>query len=172
MCDYVPARHPTTAIDTCKYLLDCPSGDEADPDEQDRKRKGSKSIKHSKSTKQHKSSKHLTTKLPNRRSLEIYEHELRHSFFVDLQDPDELVARGDPRRYKTEVDGLEKLHIYSLDYPSNSDLYTGDGKDLQKVTITWQSSELDNTHVVDLKKVPKDYTNFVTEHLIEVGSLF
>ena len=95
----------------------------------------------------------------------------QQQFTVDLSEVAQVVKRGEPRRYKTDVKGVSKLHLYSQDYPSNSDLYTGDGKDVPKVRVQWKTEKLNDIDVYTYKTLPTGniYDGLVTEHLIEVS---
>lgn len=172
ICNWRPVLRPVTG-DTCDYLVSCELSNEFDSIGPDTYIKSSKpTASKSKSTKtssRTKSSKNRASKLTGRGERQV--------FSVDLGNAKELDVRGEPRRYKTTIERAEKLVIYSLDYPSNSDLYEGDGASLKPVTIDWTSEKklatgeataLKDVTVKDLGKKPKDYSRYVTEHLIEV----
>ncbi|KAJ4354550.1 uncharacterized protein N0V89_006287 [Didymosphaeria variabile] len=151
VCNYKPTPIPTKAINACDYLIDCQVSDESEPIVEDTNNKPSKPTK-GKGTK------------PVKR---------QQKFSIDLSDSDQLSARGEPRRYKTDVEGVSKLEIYSLDYPSNSDLYTGEGADVPKVRVEWKSDKLSDFDVRVYKTLPEknDYSGLVTEHLIELQTV-
>ena len=75
---------------------------------------------------------------------------------LDISEVAQVDKRGEPRHYKTDVKGVSKLHLYSQDYPSNSDLYTGDGKDVPKVRVQWKTEKLNDIDVYTLKTLPPD----------------
>lgn len=164
VCNYKPAPIPTKAVDVCDELVDCQISDESEPIVEDTykayKSKIKKPVK-SKGGKGTKPTKGKGTKPVKR----------QQRFSVDLSKFDQLAKRGEPRRYKTDVEGVSKLELYSQDYPSNSDLYTGDGKDIPKVRVQWKTDKLNDIDVYTYKTLPpgKSYDGLVTEHLIEVS---
>lgn len=164
VCDYKPKPRPSTG-NTCDYLISCEFGNEVDsigPDTDGKSTKPGAS-----KSKSHKGSKVKKPSKPSKS--QASRRSERQAFSVNLYNPNEIFARGGPRRYKTEVKESKMLLIYSLPYPSNSDLYTEDVAHLQPVAIGWNSEkDLGDFAVKDLKKVPKDMSNYVTEHLIEV----
>lgn len=96
----------------------------------------------------------------------------QQKFSIDLSRSNSLTSRGEPRRYKTNVDQVSKLEIYSLDYPSNSDLYTsGDVPNAYRVRVDWKTAKPGDDTVKALTSLPEQgvYTGLVTEHLIEVS---
>jgi hypothetical protein len=137
-------------------LIDCQVGDESEPIVEDTNNKPSKPTKPTKPTK----------------GKVIKPVKRQQKFSIDLSESHQLAARGEPRRYKTDVDGVSKLEIYSLDYPSNSDLYTGEGANVPKVRVGWKSEKLSDIDVTVYKTLPRSYDGLVTEHLIEVSCPF
>jgi hypothetical protein len=164
VCNYKPAPIPTKAVNICDELVDCQIGDESEPIVKDTYKAYKSKIKRpvkSKGGKGTKPSRSKGTKSVKR----------QQQFTVDLSEVAQVVKRGEPRRYKTDVKGVSKLHLYSQDYPSNSDLYTGDGKDVPKVRVQWKTEKLNDIDVYTYKTLPTGniYDGLVTEHLIEVS---
>lgn len=64
------------------------------------------------------------------------------------------------------------LEFHSLGYPSSSELFkTRRGTILLKTVFDFNDrTDLKDFSVKDLNKVPTDYTTYVTEHIVEVGS--
>ncbi|KAF2447208.1 hypothetical protein P171DRAFT_519497 [Karstenula rhodostoma CBS 690.94] len=166
VCNYKPTPIPTKAINVCDELVDCQISDESEPIVQDTYKAYKSKIKtpvKSKGGKGTKTTKGKGTKPVKR----------QQQFSVDISEFDQLAKRGSPRRYKTDVKGVSKLDLYSQDYPSNSDLYTGDGKDLPKVRVQWKTEKLNDIAVYTYKTLPTNinYKELVTEHLIELQTV-
>lgn len=64
-----------------------------------------------------------------------------------------------------------KLHLYSQDYPSNSDLYGGYRKDVPKVRVQWKTKNLNdiNVYAYETLSPGNNHGRLVTEHLIAVS---
>lgn len=167
VCNREPAPIPTKAVNVCDDLIDCQLGDESEPIIQDSYKPYKSKIKKPTKSKGGKSIKSIKpTKAKGAKAGKRQEQ-----FSVDLFEFDPLAKRGEPRRYKTNVEGASKLHLYSQAYPSNSDLYTGDGKDVPKVQVQWRNDKFNDVDVRTYRTVPSDnvYKELVTEHLIGVN---
>lgn len=164
VCNYGPAPIPTKAVNICDELVDCQIGDESEPIVKDTYKAYKSKLKRPVKSKGGKGTK--PSKSKGTRSVKR-----QQQFTVDLSEVAQVVKRGEPRRYKTDVKGGSKLHLYSQDYPSNSDLYTGDGKDVPKVRVQWKTEKPNDIDVYTYKTLPTGniYDGLVTEHLIEVS---
>ena len=174
VCNYKPAPIPTKAIDVCDELIDCQIGDESETIVQDTYKAYKSKIKRPVKSKGGKGTKPATGKGTKSKGIKgkgIKSAKRQQKFSIDLSESDQLAKRGEPRRYQTNVEGAAKLDLYSQDYPSNSDLYTGDGSAIPKVRVQWKTDKLNDVTVHTYKTVPQgnNYDGIVTEHLIEVS---
>ncbi|KAF2637834.1 hypothetical protein P280DRAFT_530209 [Massarina eburnea CBS 473.64] len=161
-CKNSNVAHPTNAIDTCEYLIDCVYGSDDSPIEEDSEGSPSKPNTNKPGT----TKGDPTTKTSRRRGVQV--------FPVNLSENDKFDARGSPRRYKSELDTTE-VFIKSLAYPSNSDLFRDEeGKKINdKVSIAWSARGMGvrDAAIKMIKGTPSDTDNYVTEHLLELQTI-
>ena len=86
---------------------------------------------------------------------------------VSIQANPALVKRA--RKFEVNI-GSKQMIIKALDYPVSSDLYTkGNGKELTVHTLDLKNTRIGTTAVVDRQRIPTTYSNYPTEHIIEVS---
>jgi hypothetical protein len=83
--------------------------------------------------------------------------------------PTPPLVRRDVRTY---VPSAAKITIKNLDYPSAPNLFQGaNGAKVKHNVFDFNSHEVSDYQVKNLKKEPASYKGYVTEHIVEVSLL-
>ncbi|KAG9197455.1 hypothetical protein G6514_001552 [Epicoccum nigrum] len=113
-----------------------------------------------------------TCRLPSVRCEDDYDN------VGNLEEEDALVARalekrGGTREYKAKLGKKGTIKFNSLGYLSSSELFkTREGQALPKTVFDFNDrTSLQDIAVKDLNVIPKDYTSYVTEHIIELQTV-
>jgi hypothetical protein len=76
------------------------------------------------------------------------------------------------RDVRTYTPSAAKITFKNLDYPSGPKLFQGtNGAKLEHNVFDFNSPEVSDYKVKNLKKEPASYTRYVTEHIVEVSLL-
>jgi hypothetical protein len=76
------------------------------------------------------------------------------------------------RDVRTYTPSAAKVTFKNLDYPSGSHLFEGaNGANLEHNVFDFNSPQVSDYKVKNLKREPDSYTRYVTEHIVEVSLL-